>query len=131
MIYEPAPPLVLPRFSGSTLEPRTEPVVIYPPHMLQKEPLGCAPNTIQPTRPTESLKRKNKPTFIDIPPRDFVTPSYNEDYSPWSLEEDNSESAGGLAWDDVNQTIYKKPQYNSNSSKHRSPFFSDVPALSN
>ncbi|KAI9320396.1 hypothetical protein BX666DRAFT_1907612 [Dichotomocladium elegans] len=106
-------PFILPRFSGSTLEPSTEPIVIYPGNMLRKDPVGfngfvAAPTNIaiEPTRPTPPLKRKNKPAFITIPPAPTFAPlDQNEDaFSPWSFE---MEAAPELLWDDESQTIYK------------------------
>ncbi|KAI8367656.1 uncharacterized protein BYT42DRAFT_483392, partial [Radiomyces spectabilis] len=82
-------PIVLPRFSGSTLEPTVEPLVIYP-QQHEHKPLPSN-DPLQPTRRTQSLKRKNKPTLITIPTvcKEFVPQEPdNEDYSPWSYEED-------------------------------------------
>lgn len=98
-------PLVLTRFSGSTLEPTSEPIVIYPDHVYQKDFHNKQPPAIEPTRRTPSLKRKGKPTFISIPPacQDFIPKEEEDTYSPWSYDE---EAGSGLLWDDVNKTIY-------------------------
>ncbi|KAI7854107.1 hypothetical protein BDC45DRAFT_509826 [Circinella umbellata] len=133
-----SPPLVLPRLSGSTLEPTVEPVVIYPQHIHQKEPLAFKqPQNINIayTHPSASLQRKGRPTFIHIPAecKEFVPKEPNvNDFSAWSYdEEDDSEPE--LLWDDVTQTIYKsssKRRANSYSSlsvsSDGSPFFPPV-----
>lgn len=100
-------PLVLPRFPGSTLEPTTEPIVLYPEHIHQKSPIVMEQQQpVVPTRRTPSLQRKGKPTFIHIPTicKDFVQKEpEDDDYSPWSYDE---EGDSGLYWDDASQTIY-------------------------
>lgn len=125
-------PLVLPRFSGSTLEPTSEPIVIYPEHIHQKSPIVTM-EPVEPTRRTPSLQRRGKPTFIHIPTvcKAFVQKEpEDDDYSPWSYDE---EGDSGLYWDDASQTIYSSaskpslsysPPYSvtSNESSHWPPF---------
>ncbi|KAI9476630.1 hypothetical protein BDB00DRAFT_879578 [Zychaea mexicana] len=137
-----SPPFVLPRLSGSTLEPTCEPIVMYPPHIHQKEPLvyhkpvaaAAAMGRILATAtPAPSLRRKNRPTFIDIPAvcKEFVfkEPDH-DDFSAWSYNNDDeaaAESEPELLWDEVNQCIYKSASKRAHSissvSSDGSPFF--------
>ncbi|KAI8391287.1 uncharacterized protein BYT42DRAFT_556323 [Radiomyces spectabilis] len=82
-------PLVLPRLPGSTLEPTSEPIVIYPQNY-SPDMSPETPTTL--TTPTQSLNRKNRPTFIDIPDtsKHFIqTEPDEEDFSPWSYQEED------------------------------------------
>lgn len=79
----------LPRFSGSTLEPASEPIMIYEPHYYQKGAGRATHIKLIPTRPTPALKRDFKPPHIIIP-----TPNFDEmylddqEFSAWSYEEE-------------------------------------------
>ncbi|KAI8139461.1 hypothetical protein BJV82DRAFT_672733 [Fennellomyces sp. T-0311] len=120
-------PLVLPRFSGSTLEPTSEPIVMYPMHIHQKQPiLFNKPANIELTRPTSSLQRKNRPTFIHIPLqcKEFIPKEpEDDDFSAWSHD---GEPEPEFLWDEENQTIYKpshrRPTSNSSTSSVDSYF---------
>ncbi|KAI9248860.1 hypothetical protein BDA99DRAFT_227036 [Phascolomyces articulosus] len=135
-----AAPFILPRLSGSTLEPTVDPVVMYPPHIHQKEPLAFDKSAHLKTAvirlPTGSLQRKGKPTFIHIPAqcKEFIPKesSQMDNFSPWSYDEEEVDSEPELLWDEETQTIYKSSSkrransysYSSSSvSSDGSPFF--------
>ncbi|KAI8063352.1 uncharacterized protein B0P05DRAFT_555551 [Gilbertella persicaria] len=78
----------LPRFSGSTLEPQSEPIMLYEPQYYQKGAGRAMHLQLVPTRPTPPLKRALKPPHIVIPPPNFDH-MYIDDqvFSAWSYEE--------------------------------------------
>lgn len=92
----------LPRFSGSTLEPSSEPIMLYDPKYYEKGAGRAMHIKIIPTRPTLSLKRDSKPPHIIIP-----TPNFDEvyldheEFSPWSCEEGADSS---MLWDSLSIT---------------------------
>ncbi|CDS03658.1 hypothetical protein LRAMOSA01060 [Lichtheimia ramosa] len=79
-------PFTIPRFAGSTLEPSSEPIIIYPEHMLRKETEFHTQVMIVPTRCTPPLNRRNKPAHIIIPPYERVSLQDDDTYSPWSYD---------------------------------------------
>ncbi|EIE91458.1 hypothetical protein G6F46_009954 [Rhizopus delemar] len=85
-------PIVITRFTGSTLEPSTEPIILYESHYYENK----RPNQIKviPTRCTLPLKRNNKPHPIIIPEYTFDE-KYMDDneFSAWSYEEDTATSS--------------------------------------
>jgi hypothetical protein len=95
-----ATPFVLPRFSGSTLEPSTEPIMLYEPQYYEKGRGRATHIQLIPTRPTPPLRRANKPTYIIIPEPNFDD-MYTDDgqFSAWSYEENDS----SLLWDSATE----------------------------
>ncbi|OBZ85479.1 hypothetical protein A0J61_06472 [Choanephora cucurbitarum] len=87
----------LPKFSGSTLEPQSEPIMLYEPQYYEKN-AGRAQMSLVPTRPTPPLKRAFKPPHIVIPEPNFGgMQSNNTSFSAWSFK-DGSTSTPAL-WD--------------------------------
>ncbi|KAG1446542.1 hypothetical protein G6F56_009536 [Rhizopus delemar] len=82
-------PVILTRFAGSTLEPSSEPIILYESHYYEsKRPAHIL---IIPTRCTPPLKRNNKPLPIIIPDFTFDNKHIDDDeFSAWSYEEDTS-----------------------------------------
>ncbi|KAI9315533.1 hypothetical protein BX666DRAFT_315279 [Dichotomocladium elegans] len=78
------------RFSGSTLEPSTEPIILYPEYVYQRDPRSHLTVPIIPTRCTPPLKRLNKPMSIRIPSYNhdlFASPGDSHNgFSAWSYE---------------------------------------------
>ncbi|CAO3632483.1 unnamed protein product [Mucor hiemalis] len=91
----------LPRFSGSTLEPSSEPIMLYESHYYQKGAGRALHIQLIPTRPTPPLKRDFKPPHITIPPPKFDEMYLDDDnFSAWSFEEEND----SLVWDSMPTT---------------------------
>ncbi|KAI9347860.1 hypothetical protein BD770DRAFT_395476 [Pilaira anomala] len=83
----------LPRYSGSTLEPSSEPIMLYEPQYYLKGAGRATDMKLIPTRPTPPLKRNSKPPHITIPKPTFDQKYIDDDqFSAWSYEEDNSSS---------------------------------------
>ncbi|KAI8993189.1 hypothetical protein BDB01DRAFT_705099, partial [Pilobolus umbonatus] len=83
-------PFTLRRFSGSTLEPSSQPVVLYDPRYYQKD-AGRMIVKLKPTRRTPPLKRAHKPSAIVIPAFNYNQRNLNTDlFSAWSDEEDST-----------------------------------------
>ncbi|KAI8991598.1 hypothetical protein BDF20DRAFT_845440 [Mycotypha africana] len=75
------------RFSGSTLEPSSEPIMLYEPHFYEKGAGRSLHIELVPTRPTPPLNRKDKPPPIIIPQFNAEDPLLcrnEDDYSAWS-----------------------------------------------
>ncbi|KAI8637141.1 hypothetical protein BD408DRAFT_322422, partial [Parasitella parasitica] len=78
----------LPRFSGSTLEPSSQPVFLYDPLYYQKGAGRATHIQLVPTRPTAPLKRTSKPPHIVIPAPNFDDMRIEDgEFSAWSFEE--------------------------------------------
>ncbi|EPB90945.1 hypothetical protein HMPREF1544_02199 [Mucor circinelloides 1006PhL] len=90
----------LPRFSGSTLEPSSEPVILYESQYYEKGAGRAIHIQLVPTRPTAPLKRESKPPHIVIPAPNFDEMRIEDnEFSAWSYEED--ESAQATFWDPI------------------------------
>ncbi|KAI8357273.1 hypothetical protein BD560DRAFT_302569, partial [Blakeslea trispora] len=77
----------LPKYSGSTLEPQSEPIMLYEPQYYEKN-AGRTHMSLVPTRPTPPLKRAFKPPHIVIPEPKFDEMQFNhESFSAWSFKE--------------------------------------------
>jgi hypothetical protein len=95
----------LPRFSGSTLEPVSEPIMIYEPQYYQKGAGRALHIKLIPTRPTPPLKRDSKPPHIIIPNPNFDDMYLDdEQFSAWSYEE-KAEANSALLWDDSSSSL--------------------------
>lgn len=79
----------LTRFSGSTLEPSSEPIMLYESKYYEKGAGRALHIKIIPTRPTLPLKRNAKPPHIIIPTPKFDEVAYldYEESSPLTCEE--------------------------------------------
>lgn len=94
----------LPRFSGSTLEPSSEPIMLYEPQYYLKGAGRATHIKLIPTRPTAALKRNSKPPHITIPIPTFDEMYVDdEEFSAWSYEEDNNSS---MLWDAMSSASY-------------------------
>lgn len=85
-------PIILTRFTGSTLEPSSEPIILYESHLYHNK----LPDRIQivPTRCTPPLKRDNKPPPIIIPEFKFDDKYIDDnEFSAWSYEEEDDDTA--------------------------------------
>ncbi|KAI9473932.1 MAG: hypothetical protein EXX96DRAFT_488115 [Benjaminiella poitrasii] len=97
----------LPKFSGSTLQPSTEPIMLYEPHYYEKNAGRAMHIRLTPTRPTPPLKRKCKPPHIVIPEPDFddiMNHLNNEEFSPWSPFDTGKEESKSTAT--TNSTLW-------------------------
>ncbi|KAI7907568.1 uncharacterized protein BX663DRAFT_4547 [Cokeromyces recurvatus] len=83
----------LPKFSGSTLLPSSEPIMLYEPQYYEKHAGRAMHIQLIPTRPTPPLKRNCKPPHIIIPEPNFDDLlCLSDDYfSPWSPMEEERE----------------------------------------
>ncbi|KAG0164062.1 hypothetical protein DFQ28_010818 [Apophysomyces sp. BC1034] len=103
--------LVLPRFSGSTLEPSTQPIVIHP-HETYASSLQTTEDKeilkVEPTRCTKPLRRQHKPAYIAIPD------AFDMMDGPISHEEEEAEDQPWLVWDEESQSIKVAPKYQNN-----------------
>lgn len=89
----------LPRFSGSTLEPSSEPIMLYEPKYYEKGAGRAMHIKIIPTRPTSPLQRDYKPPHIIIPAYKFDEMYLeHEEFSPVSCEEGADSS---MLWDSL------------------------------
>ncbi|KAL9540809.1 hypothetical protein PS6_010589 [Mucor atramentarius] len=87
-------------FSGSTLEPSSEPVILYESQYYEKGAGRAIHIQLVPTRPTAPLKRESKPPHIVIPAPNFDEMRIEDnEFSAWSYEED--ESAQATFWDPI------------------------------
>ncbi|KAG0173000.1 hypothetical protein DFQ28_006335 [Apophysomyces sp. BC1034] len=111
---------VLPRFSGSTLEPSSEPLMLYPSHMYEKK----LDVKIIPTGRTKPLCRKDKPGPITIPTPImdcfFSKGPDDDEFSAWSYEEP---AKPDLLWDNGTQTIYSAATSSDSPSYSPNQFF--------
>lgn len=89
---------IIPRFSGSTLEPSSEPIVLYESQYYEKDAGRALHIQLIPTRSTPPLKRAFKPPHIIIPEPDFDSMRIdNEEFSPWSYE--SADASTGMLLD--------------------------------
>jgi hypothetical protein len=93
----------LPKFSGSTLEPSSEPIMLYEPQYYQKGAGRATHIKLVPTRPTAPLKRAFKPPHIVIPKPNFDDMYLDDDeFSAWSYNESSS-----ALWDPISYSAYE------------------------
>ncbi|KAI9303928.1 hypothetical protein BJ944DRAFT_267612 [Cunninghamella echinulata] len=137
----------LPKFSGSTLEPTIEPLAFLPPTIKtpnsnqslaykneytkyneeaedSEEETASVTSSSPATLNSCSLKRPNRPTFIEIPEacKTFTLKDHQplSDWSSYEPQEGRAcQSAGEFLWDESTQTVYKESHMpHPNPSKH-------------
>ncbi|CAO3609799.1 unnamed protein product [Cunninghamella blakesleeana] len=133
----------LPKFSGSTLEPTVEPLAFLPPVLktppITNHPLPVSEDEFEETssiassttsltnddnhHSSFSLKRANRPTFIDIPEacKTFSLKDYKpfDDWSSYDPQDRRLCQSAEFLWDENTQSVYKQSECpHPNPEKH-------------
>ncbi|KAI8342567.1 hypothetical protein BC941DRAFT_498985 [Chlamydoabsidia padenii] len=114
------PSLNLPRFSGSTLEPTVEPVAFMPSFSSAAD----SDDDFLPTPPSTtsyltsihcSLKRPNRPTFIDIPSHcksfSMQQHTFDNEEDDWTPPSENQDYQPEFEWNESEQAVIKRSHH--------------------